>query len=761
MFNQIGFYANTIALRTRFNGNDSFLEILNLVKKNVLDAKNHQGYPFNELVNSLDIPYDSSRNPLFDIVVTYNEELKKENSTIDAIILETVERTSSNAKFDLSFNFLLKKENLLLALEYNTDIYSSKKITALLNHFEQILIKVLEKEEEEIKNVAYLTVPEKTHLVKEIGKVKATYPNECSITEMFDKQVIQTPNKTALVYKKNHYTYKELNKLSNCFANYLQNNYQINNDFVAIISPKSEWQIVAILAILKLRSTYVPISMDFPEDRVAYMIKDTGAKCKIDAFLIDEFIRVKDEYATELDVKYPAATDLAYVMYTSGSTGMPKGVLIEHKSVIRLVKNANYINLTGSEVLLVTGAFSFDATTFEYWGMLLNGGTLIMCEESTLLSPDEMSKLITTEKVNTMWFTAGWLNQLVDQDISLFKELKTVVCGGDVLSKSHISKLKLTYPDLVIINGYGPTENTTFSITHTIKLPIKKSVPLGKPISNSSVYILDNNTKLVPKGVIGEIYLGGDGLARGYINNIELTNEKFIENPFEKKERLYKTGDLGRWSMDNTIEFIGRKDSQVKVRGYRIELEEIESILCTHKLVSSSLVVVNEALAGEKLIIAYIVSKENIETNELRSWTRNSLPNYMIPNHFVFLNDFPLTVNGKIDKKKLPEITSFENERPNYIAPGTSTEKIVVKIWEEVLEISKIGLMDNFFDLGGHSLKAVKMFNLISNQLETKLTLPTLFNNPTIGGLSNEIDTIIWVNKPEEIEMSEVDSVTL
>lgn len=758
-FNQIGFFANTIALRTQLTEENSFLEILNSVKKTVNQAKIHQDFPFNELVNLLEVPYDPSRNSLFDVMVTYDES--EEVSMTNHNIFEPLADGNTNVKFDLTFAFKLSKSDLILSLQYNKDIYSFEKITALVSHFEQLFIQLLTHKEEKIKDIEYLTIQEKDYLIEELGEKKTNYPEKLSIIEIFHKQVAMSPNKIALVYEDKRYTYKELNKLSNSLAIYLQANYKVKNDFIAIVLPKSEWQIVAILAVLKTGSAYVPIAMDFPEDRIEYIIKDTKAKCKIDENLIEEFLKVREDYSNQLELAYVDSTSLAYAMYTSGSTGMPKGVLVEHKSVIRLVKNTNYVDLIGDEVLLATGAFSFDATTFEYWGMLLNGGTLVLCSEDVLLSPQDMTTLINEENVNIMWFTSGWLNQLVDYDISLFKNLKTVLCGGDVLSKNHITKLKSTYPKLEIINGYGPTENTTFSLAHKVKLPIKRSVPLGKPISNSSVYILDKNNSLVPKGVVGEICLGGDGLARGYINNKELTNEKFIVNPFKEGGKLYKTGDLGRWLMDDTIEFIGRKDNQVKVRGYRIELEEIENILCTHELVSSSLVLVNEALAGEKLIVAYIVGENNLEVNELRSWIRTKLPNYMVPNNFVLLNEFPLTVNGKIDKKKLPKITSFQSERPSYIAPETNTEKIIVKIWEDVLGISEIGLNDNFFDLGGHSLKAVKMFNLISSQLKTKLTLPILFNNPTIKDLSKEIDNIIWVNSSESTEIIETDSITI
>lgn len=761
LFDQIGFYANIIALRTRFDGDASFGEILKQVKENVLNAKEHQKFPLDELINFLNIKYDPGRNPLFDIVLTAREEENtgKSNTTTFESIFDAI-GNNINAKFDLTFDFLILEDKLTVTLQYNSDVFSSQKITSLLNNLEQIASQVVHNKDQKISAIDCLTAAEKKHLLEELSGHQTDYPKEASIIELFEKQAALTPEKTALIYKKEKYTYRRLNSVANQLANYLEENYKIAGGLVAIYLPKSEWQIISILALLKAGCAYVPISTDYPQDRINYIMKDSDAECLIATDLIEEFVKVRDDHSSKFESTYAKANDLAYVMYTSGSTGEPKGVLIEQQSVVRLVKNTKFINFTGKEVLLATGSFSFDATTFEYWGMLLNGGTLVICDENTLLSVRGMNEVVENEKVTMMWFTAGWLHQLVDENLILFKNLKTILCGGDVLSPHHITKLKNAYPELVVINGYGPTENTTFSITHTIDLPVKNSVPIGVPISNSTVYIMDKNHQLVPKGAIGEICVGGDGLARGYLNNAELTRSKFITNPYNVAERLYKTGDLGRWTPDNTIEFMGRKDNQVKLRGYRIELGEIENILCTHQFIFSSLVVIKEDAAAEKKLIAYVVTDEDIESNVLKDWLRTQLPKYMIPNHFVSLREFPLNINGKIDRAQLPEITTLESERAVYIEPITDTEKTLAKIWEDVLGIEKIGLGDNFFDLGGHSLKAVKMFNLVNTQFNVKLMISDLFNNPTIERLSNEIDNIFWTNN-EELEDIESENITI
>jgi len=756
LFDQIGFYANTIALRTRFDENSSFLEILTQVKENVLKAMEHQKFPMDELINSLNIKYDASRNPLFDLILTIREESEKISD------LNPYDSTgnNTNSKFDLTFDFLIVEDKLTITLQYNTDVFSAEKITSLLNHLEQILDQVVYKNNQAISAIDCLTISEKKYLLEDLSGHQTNYPRESSIIELFEKQVSLTPEKTALIYNNHKYSYQKLNDVANQLANYLKEYTTINRGFAAIILPKSEWQIISILALLKSGCAYVPISTDYPKERINYIIKDSSAECIVDTALIEEFIKTQKSYSFQFNGDYAKPNDLAYVMYTSGSTGEPKGVLIEQRSVVRLVKNTQFINLTGEEILLATGSFSFDATTFEYWGMLLNGGTLVICDENTLLSTNDMSDLIARENVTMMWLTAGWLHQLVDENISLFNNLKTILCGGDVLSPYHITKLKTTYPELVIINGYGPTENTTFSITHTINLPIESSVPIGVPISNSTVYIMDKNHRLVPKGVIGEIYVGGDGIARGYLNNPELTNSKFLINPYNTTERLYKTGDLGKWSKDDTIEFMGRRDNQVKIRGYRIELGEIENILCTHDSITSALVLIKDDLAGEKNLIAYVVSDKNIEGRTVKDWMRTRLPNYMIPNYFAFLDEFPLNINGKIDRNKLPEVEFSVTDRKEYILPQTDTQKALAEIWENVLGIEKIGLIDNFFEIGGHSLKAVKMFNLINNQFDVRIMITDLFNNPTLESLSNEIDNMIWANK-EEPEDVESDNITI
>ncbi|QNN43947.1 AMP-binding protein [Pedobacter roseus] len=462
------------------------------------------------------------------------------------------------------------------------------------------------------------------------------------------------------------------------------------------------------------------------------MLKDSGCRAVLDSDEISRFVSCSEDYRAENPVGVSGADDLAYVMYTSGSIGLAKGVLTEHSNVVRLVKNTNYINFSGDEVLLSTGSISFDATIFEYWGMLLNGCILVLCKQSVLLDPVELSKEMRLHGINTMWFTSGWLNQLVDADIEIFRGLRTLIAGGDRLSVLHINKLVSVYPYLKLINGYGPTENTTFSLTYEISGNVS-SIPIGRPISNSRVYILDVSGHLCGIGIPGEICVSGAGLARGYLNRPELTAERFVPNPYLAGELMYLTGDIGRWLPDGNIEFLGRADDQVKVRGYRIELGEIESVLQGHADVDSCVVVARENSSGDKDLIAYVVGSEGLDVSVLRGYLGGILPQYMVPGHYVGLASLPLTTNGKVDRRSLPDPEGLElGSGREYVAPRTETERALVSIWQDVLGKEGIGVKDNFFELGGHSLKVILLSGQIHKKMDIRLALKDFFEHPLL-----------------------------
>ncbi|WP_218963364.1 non-ribosomal peptide synthetase, partial [Bacillus cereus] len=465
---------------------------------------------------------------------------------------------------------------------------------------------------------------------------------------------------------------------------------------------------------------YVPIDPEYPQERIRYMLEDSDINIVLTKYA--SAVQMANFTGTLIDLNNPSvykgdntnlpfvtiAEDLAYVMYTSGSTGQPKGVLIEQRSVVRLVQNTNYVEFNEEDRILMTGAVVFDACTFEIWGALLNGLQLYIVPETVILSVEKLNEALKKYRITTMWLTSPLFNQLALQKPDAFSSLRYLLVGGDALSPNIISMVRSSCPDLTIINGYGPTENTTFSCC----FPINKeysNIPIGRPIANSTVYIVDESNTLLPVGIQGEICVGGDGLARGYLNRDELTREKFVPNPFVSGERMYRTGDLGRWLPDGTIEYLGRIDHQVKIRGYRIELGEVESVLQEVDSVREAVVVVRENEDGLKQLCAYFVGEESLTMAQLREEMSEELPEYMIPSYFVQLKQMPLTPNGKIDRKALPEPERNLQTGTEYVAPKNPIEEMLVSIWQTVLGVPQIGVLDNFFDLGGDSIKSIQV----------------------------------------------------
>jgi amino acid adenylation domain-containing protein len=742
---QIGFYVNTLALRNKIKPEENFNEFFSSVKQNTLNAYAHQLYAFDRLVEELELQRDTSRSGIFDVMFTLQNNGDKTsvvNLSQDELIA-IADKGFHASKFDLELTVQELGAYLSIQVVFNSDVYEQEMVERLLRHYKQLLKAVLENPLEKIARIEYLSQAEKQELLFNFNDTEVTYPKNKTIIDLFKEQAVKVPNAIALVIEDRKLTYRELHEQSNQLAAYLQKNYAIKpNDLVGIKLDRTEWMIIAVLAVLKSGGAYVPIDPAYPQERIDYMEQDINCKVCIDSTELNTFKKNQKKYLNEKVISRAKPDDLAYVIYTSGSTGKPKGVMIEQKSVIRLVKNTNIYPFSSSDKLLCTGALSFDATTFEYWGPLLNGGQLVLCSQEILLDSKLLKEEIKSKAINIMWFTSGWLNQLVESEISIFSTLHTIITGGDKLSAIHIKKLRKKHPELNIINGYGPTENTTFSTTYDI-LEVDTTIPIGKPINNTQVYIISEEEGLQPIGITGEICLGGDGLARGYLNQPALTSGKFIANPFKEDERIYKTGDLGKWLPDGTIEFIGRKDDQVKIRGYRIELGEIEHALQKHTAIEAAVVLAKENQNKEKELVAYITAGAEQNISELRSYLKTLLPDYMLPAHFVQLQALPLNSNGKVDKKALPDPPDSYREAigsegsglssgVEYIAPRNAQEEKLVEIWEEILKKKNIGIQDDFFALGGHSLKAVRLKNQYQKKLSANFSLKDLFEHTSI-----------------------------
>jgi amino acid adenylation domain-containing protein len=600
------------------------------------------------------------------------------------------------------------------------------------------------------------TPEEQRLLLVEWNATEAEYPKEMLIHELFETQAEKIPNAIALVHEEKSLTYSELNALANRLARRLRELGVGSGTHVAIVLERSMDLIVAQLATLKCGAAYVPIDPTFPGERQAFMADDCSARIAITTKSIAlpaalsglrvDIDDVNQGEAVTGNLNIPSHSEMtAYVMYTSGSSGKPKGVLVTHRAIGRLVLNCGYADFNARDRVAFAANPAFDAATMEVWAPLLNGGRIVVIDQNCLLDPLMFAKALKRHEVSVLWLTAGIFNQYIDTLAETFGRLRYLIVGGDALDPRMIARALRRNPPQHLVNGYGPTETTTFAITHEIEgVPDGcGSIPLGRPISNTRVYVLDANQQPAPVGVAGDIYIGGDGVARGYLNRPELTAERFLPDPFSYAPgvRIYKTGDLGRWLPDGKIEFLGRNDSQVKIRGFRIELGEIEANLVSYPGVREVVVLTREDEETGKQLVAYYTG-EKIGAKAFRSHLLSVLPEYMVPSTYVRLEKLPLTPNGKIDRRALtasdaeasrtylhPELESA------YTAPRNETEQILAAIWQRLFGVERVGVYDDFFELGGHSLLAIQLVSRIRDALLVDLTMRNLFESPTISEL--------------------------
>ncbi|MDN4080838.1 non-ribosomal peptide synthase/polyketide synthase [Paenibacillus polymyxa] len=749
----IGMFVNTLALRSYPAGEKTFQDYLLEVKETALKAFEHQDYPFEKLVEKLGVGRDVSRNPLFDtLLVLQNTE--QEEQDMDGVHFTPYPMDTVTAKFDLSLNVEEKGAELAFGLEYSTALYRRETVERLATHLLRVLHAVAANPQLQLAEIEMITPEEKVQIIEVFNATATPYPRDKTIHELFAEQVKHTPEQTALVFGDVRLTYLELEDKASRLAQTLRRLGTLREQPVAIMGGRSIEMVVGMLAVLQAGGAYVPIDPDYPEDRVRYMLEDSDAKLllvqKGELINVDYGIPIVDLSSEEAYASDPVQAEetvqgpqgLAYVIYTSGTTGRPKGVMVEHRNVVRLVKETNYVELNESTRILQTGAVAFDASTFEIWGALLNGGQLYFVENDDILIADRLKAAIAKYGITTMWLTSPLFNQLSLQDEYLFRGLKALLVGGDVLSISHINRVIEANPDLVPINGYGPTENTTFSTTYKIPGRVEGGVPIGRPISNSTAYVVNGSLQLQPIGAWGELIVGGEGVARGYLNRPDLTAEKFVPSPVKEGERCYRTGDLVRWLPDGNLEFKGRIDEQVKIRGYRIELPEIEAQLAKVESVVEAVVVVRADELGEKQLCAYYVADRTLTAGEVRLALSQVLPGYMMPSYFIQMDRMPLTSNGKVDRRSLPAPQVGAHTGRKYTAPRTPAEEALASVWQGVLGAEQVGIHDNFFELGGDSIKAIQVSSRLL-QAGYRLEMKQLFKSPTIAELGAEIQTAV------------------
>ncbi|HLP61328.1 MAG TPA: amino acid adenylation domain-containing protein [Candidatus Deferrimicrobium sp.] len=729
----------------------TFKQLLLQSRETLLEAVKHQNYPLNILAYQLDLDAGGGEFPLFDIIVLMDNIHDK----------KSIQHLNCNIVFTFSRN----GENITGEVEYNPLRYEKATIDKIIVHFTRLLAAAVANVEHRISELDILTPEEKDQLLNRFNDTAVPYPREKTLSRLFLEQVNKNPDRIAILDLclnsggPIYITYRELNRGVVKLALLLQEKGAGPGTITALLVKRPMQWITGILAIVTAGSGYMPIDPEFPSGRMQTMLKDSNAAVLLKSTDVDIALG-QGMRTTVLEIVAPGNRgeagimesipdlkpgSLAYVLYTSGSTGGPKGVMVDNRNVVRLAINSNYMEFSENTRLLQNGSPVFDALTFELWGTLLNGGQLVLAEKEFILDAGQLGAALKKYRINAMLLTPVFFNQLVQQDSKMFSGLEWLLVGGDLLSPAHINQVRAANPQLKVVNAYGPTENTVISTSYLIDKNFETGIPIGRPINNTTATILDNHNRLQPIGLVGELCVGGDGLARGYMNNADLTADKFINKSFcgaffKKRPAggfLYKTGDLARWMPDGNIEFLGRRDYQVKIRGHRIELGEIESRLLKHSEIIDATVVFNSD--GEQpFLCAYFVANRETPASGLRDYLKEGLPDYMVPTYLIPLEKLPCTPTGKIDRKALPDPRTMAVETKKHQLPMNEDEAVILRVWSEVLEISpdKISTDDDFFDLGGNSINILKVQNELKKHYQNPVSMSILFLYPTIKELA-------------------------
>ncbi|GBC61781.1 non-ribosomal peptide synthetase [Desulfonema ishimotonii] len=750
-----GYFVNPLPMRADLSGHPPFTEFLGRVRRTVLEALAHQDYPFQLLVEQLRPERDPGRSPLFQVMFVLQGVYRLEASApfavegvrarmdLGELSLESVDLNHKISQFDLTMTMAESDGELILAAEYNTDLFETDTIVRMAGHFRRLLEGITEDPEQKIGELPLLPDAERHRLLTEWSHTEAAPLADRTVTEMFEAQAKERPDHVALVFGDTEISYRELNERANRIAHFLKDKYRVRpDDRFGLLLGRSEWVIAGILGILKAGGAYVPMEPSYPESRLRHMIDDSGCRAVLSEEAawpefdpkppVEDIRAIRHGDASDPEpVAGPG--DMAYVIYTSGSTGYPKGVAVEHRNLSDYVRTfIREFRVGPGDRVLQQNTITFDASVEEIFPGLCTGGQIVISPNAK--SPDLLFSDILRHRITVLSLSplvVGYLNSRADE---LGADLRVLISGGDVLQPDFTDRL--VGKGVALYNTYGPTEATVCSTYYRVE-EHREVIPIGRPIANRRIYILDANLSPVPVGVPGEMFISGAGTTRGYLNRAELTKAMFMPHPFEPGERLYRTGDLGRWLPDGNIEFLGRNDDQVKVRGYRIEPGEIRKALLGSEAVGDAVVVAKKFRGDQKELVAYVTGSALLNTETLRDHLKTALPDYMIPACFVQLDALPLTSGGKVDRKSLPEPQGF---RPRmaaaYVSPRTDAEQRIAEVWQEVLRLDRVGLHDNFFDLGGHSLLVIKVQSRLEEIFGRDIQTVELFRHPTVSALA-------------------------
>ncbi|MEH2088584.1 amino acid adenylation domain-containing protein [Nostoc sp.] len=741
----IGFFVNVLVLRTDLSGDLSFQELLAQVKSTALEAYIHQDLPFEKLVEEIQPNRDLSYNPLFQVMFVL-QNVPISNPRLSDVSVTCQEGYNGTSKFDLTLFMEDEEQGLVATCEYKTDLFNADTIARMLVHFQTLLESIVSNPKQRISDLQLLTPSEVQQLLVEWNNTETNYLQDKCIHQLFEAQVEKTPSNIAVIFENQKLTYQELNEQANQLAHYLQELGVQPEVIVGVCMKRSPEMLIALLAILKAGGAYVPLDPAYPQERLSFMVEDSQtkvlltqshlvelfAKSNVHIVCIDRDSQLLSQQSRENLFSEVKSNNLAYVIYTSGSTGVPKGVAIAHESCVAFLTWSREVftddDLAG---VLASTSICFDLSVFELFVPLSWGGKVILVENALHLP----SLVAEVSLVNTV---PSIIAELLQVD-GLPPSVRTVNLAGEPLQNQLVQQIYQNDRIQKIFNLYGPSEDTTYSTFAQVNRD--SNVTIGRPIANTQIYLLDTNLQPVPIGVPGEIYIGGAGLARGYLNRPELTKERFISNPLNNKFEswLYKTGDLARYLPDGNLEYLGRIDHQVKIRGFRIELGEIENALLKHPAVQKIVVLAREDKPRVQQLVAYIVllPDQKLTTSELRSYLKELLPEYMVPGVFIFLDTLPLLPNGKVNRRALPVP---EDLRPTltttYQVPQSEMEQQIAKLWQEVLHLERVGIHDNFFDLGGHSLLMIQVNHKLQGNLQRNISVVEMFQNPTIYSLA-------------------------